>query len=257
MAPARRRGHPDRECGQPAGDVARRVTALRRAPTRGGRSTRTTTSRMASRTCASRRCRRAAPTSCSASSPLEPRRPIGCAQGVRASAELCNEPDAHDMPADDGSARRPAHVERLRAGRTASRARLGRFVDLAPVRARSSSRSGSSRRSPSFSRMTHGSQRLRDAYLEPWGRGLEGVFALAMRVGIFAHAIAWLRQRDHLPPKDRAEFRLGVPDRSATGHRSDEIATALRRRQGPGPDGTRPPYVRTVLRLMRRAWLAR
>ena len=49
-------------------------------------------------------------------------------------------------------------------------------------------------------------ERLRDAYLEPWGRGLEGVFALAMRVGIFAHAIAWLRQRDHLPPKDRAEF---------------------------------------------------
>jgi uncharacterized protein YdcH (DUF465 family) len=48
--------------------------------------------------------------------------------------------------------------------------------------------------------------RLRDAYLEPWGRGLEGVFALAMRVGIFAHSIAWLRQRDHLPPKDRAEF---------------------------------------------------
>jgi hypothetical protein len=48
--------------------------------------------------------------------------------------------------------------------------------------------------------------RLRDAYLEPWGRGLAGVFVLAMRVGIFAHAIAWLRQRDHLPPKDRAEF---------------------------------------------------
>ena len=48
--------------------------------------------------------------------------------------------------------------------------------------------------------------RLRDAYLEPWGRGLEGVFALAMRVGGFAHAIAWLRQRDHLPAEERAEF---------------------------------------------------
>jgi len=53
--------------------------------------------------------------------------------------------------------------------------------------------------------------RLRDAYLEPWGRGLAGVFALAMRVGIFAHAIAWLRQRDHLPPKDRAEFDSVFP----------------------------------------------
>jgi hypothetical protein len=53
--------------------------------------------------------------------------------------------------------------------------------------------------------------RLRDAYLEPWGRGLEGVFALAMHVGIFAHAIAWLRQRDHLPQKDRAEFDSVFP----------------------------------------------
>jgi len=48
--------------------------------------------------------------------------------------------------------------------------------------------------------------RLRDAYLEPWGRGLEDVFALAMRVGGFAHAIAWLRQRDHLPADEQAEF---------------------------------------------------
>ena len=38
--------------------------------------------------------------------------------------------------------------------------------------------------------------RLRDAYLEPWGRGLADAFALAMRVGAFAHAVAWLRQRD-------------------------------------------------------------
>lgn len=53
--------------------------------------------------------------------------------------------------------------------------------------------------------------RLRDAYLEPSGRDLEGVFALATRVGIFAHAIAWLRQRDHLAPKDRAEFDSVFP----------------------------------------------
>jgi hypothetical protein len=48
--------------------------------------------------------------------------------------------------------------------------------------------------------------RLRDAYLEPWGRRLDGVFALAMRVGSVAHAIAWQRQRDHPPAKERAEF---------------------------------------------------
>lgn len=48
--------------------------------------------------------------------------------------------------------------------------------------------------------------RLRDAYLEPWGNGLADTFALAMRVGMFAHTIAWLRQRDHLPEEARANF---------------------------------------------------
>jgi hypothetical protein len=48
--------------------------------------------------------------------------------------------------------------------------------------------------------------RLRDAYLEPWGRGYAGVFALAMRVGTFAHSIAWTRQRDAIPEEARAEF---------------------------------------------------
>jgi hypothetical protein len=48
--------------------------------------------------------------------------------------------------------------------------------------------------------------RLRDAYLEPWGVGLTDVFALAIRVGTFAHAIAWIRQRDALPDAARPEF---------------------------------------------------
>jgi Phosphotransferase enzyme family len=48
--------------------------------------------------------------------------------------------------------------------------------------------------------------RLRDAYLEPWGRGLEDAFALAIRIGTFAHAFAWVRQRDHLPKEARPEF---------------------------------------------------
>ena len=49
--------------------------------------------------------------------------------------------------------------------------------------------------------------RLRDAYLEPWGgHGLAGVFALALRVGTFAHNLAWVRQRDHLPRAARPEF---------------------------------------------------
>ena len=48
--------------------------------------------------------------------------------------------------------------------------------------------------------------RLRDAYLEPWGAGLADAFALAIRVGAFAHAIAWARQRDALPDEARPEF---------------------------------------------------
>lgn len=53
--------------------------------------------------------------------------------------------------------------------------------------------------------------RLRDAYLEPWGRGLTGAFALAIRVGAFAHTFAWARQRNHLPEQERAEFDKWFP----------------------------------------------
>ena len=49
-------------------------------------------------------------------------------------------------------------------------------------------------------------RRLRDAYLEPWGRGLEETFELAIRVGWFAHAIAWTRQRDALTREARPDF---------------------------------------------------
>lgn len=47
---------------------------------------------------------------------------------------------------------------------------------------------------------------LRDANLEPWGSGLAGAFALAIRVGTFAHTFAWVRQRDALPEEARPEF---------------------------------------------------
>ena len=48
--------------------------------------------------------------------------------------------------------------------------------------------------------------RIRDAYLEPWGTGLAETFELALRVGTFAHAIAWTRQRDNLPLSFRPRF---------------------------------------------------
>jgi hypothetical protein len=48
--------------------------------------------------------------------------------------------------------------------------------------------------------------RLRDAYLEPWGRGLAETFDLAMRVGMVAQLSAWLRHRDAMSPDDRRAF---------------------------------------------------
>ena len=48
--------------------------------------------------------------------------------------------------------------------------------------------------------------RLRDAYLEPWGTGLAGVFDLAIRVGRFAYPIALIRQRAAMPESARPEF---------------------------------------------------
>jgi hypothetical protein len=48
--------------------------------------------------------------------------------------------------------------------------------------------------------------RLRDAYLEPWGRDLGDAFALAVRVGTFARPIAYTRQRVALPSEDRPLF---------------------------------------------------
>ncbi|MFL5832321.1 MAG: phosphotransferase [Solirubrobacteraceae bacterium] len=48
--------------------------------------------------------------------------------------------------------------------------------------------------------------RLRDAYLEPWGRNLSHSFTLALRVGAFARAIAYTRQRASLSGDQRRLF---------------------------------------------------
>src|SRR5262249_43945269 len=49
-------------------------------------------------------------------------------------------------------------------------------------------------------------RRLRDAYLEPLGRGLTDAFTLAMRVGAFAHPLVELRHRDRVAADQRAAF---------------------------------------------------
>jgi len=48
--------------------------------------------------------------------------------------------------------------------------------------------------------------RLRDAYLQPWGRNLGEAFALALRVGAFARAIAYVRPRAAMPREERTWF---------------------------------------------------
>ena len=51
--------------------------------------------------------------------------------------------------------------------------------------------------------------RLRDAYLEPWGgRRYIDAFELSLRAGAFAHALAWIRQRDALPTPAQAKFDI-------------------------------------------------
>jgi hypothetical protein len=61
--------------------------------------------------------------------------------------------------------------------------------------------------------------RLRDAYLEPWGgrAGVGDAFALAQRLGPAAQAVQWERQRLALPTAERAAFdrRFGAVVRRA------------------------------------------
>jgi hypothetical protein len=53
--------------------------------------------------------------------------------------------------------------------------------------------------------------RLRDAYLEPWGDDHADAFASAIRVGMFAHAFAWTRHREHMSEDQLSSLHLGFP----------------------------------------------
>ena len=72
--------------------------------------------------------------------------------------------------------------------------------------------------------------RLRDAYLEPWGRGLDETFRLAIRVGAFAHAIAWLPHREHLTREALRTFdeSFAIVLRRALAQASDEFSRPRR-----------------------------
>jgi hypothetical protein len=55
--------------------------------------------------------------------------------------------------------------------------------------------------------------RLRDAYLEPWGRQseLHQTFELAQRLGVFAHVFQELHVLDAIPEGERTGFGLNLP----------------------------------------------
>ena len=54
--------------------------------------------------------------------------------------------------------------------------------------------------------------RLRDAYLEPWGTGLVPAFDIAERLGKLARALAWLRHHDAMGPGAFPLFDELFPD---------------------------------------------
>jgi phosphotransferase family enzyme len=124
-------------------------------------------------------------------------------------AELCDELAAHDVPEtvqhdDLHMANVYAQGERLRVLDWGDASISHPFASLVVTFRFLEERNKLPPADPWFAR-------LRDAYLEPWGPGLDGVFALATRVGTFAHAFAWARQRDHLPEEARAEFDRWYP----------------------------------------------
>ena len=60
-------------------------------------------------------------------------------------------------------------------------------------------------------RATRGSRASATRTWSRGGSGLTDTFALAMRVGAFAHSIAWVRQRDHLPESEVPDFDRWFP----------------------------------------------
>jgi hypothetical protein len=122
-------------------------------------------------------------------------------------AQLCAELAAHDVPEtiqhdDLHMANLYSDGERLRVLDWGDSSISHPFASLIVTFRFLEERTGLPPTDPWFAR-------LRDAYLEPWGSDLTDLFALAIRVGAFAHTFAWARQRDHLPEEARLEFDTG------------------------------------------------
>lgn len=78
----------------------------------------------------------------------------------------------------------------------------------------------------------HWDARVRAAYLEPWGPGLENVLELALPVGSFAYAFGFLRLWDHLDDAGRERYRASAPRilRRAYERWASEVSSTSTRR---------------------------
>ena len=119
-------------------------------------------------------------------------------------AELCDELAAHDMPEtlqhdDLHHANVYVQGDRLRVLDWGDTSIAHPFASLVVTFRFLEEATGLPQDDPWFTR-------LRDAYLEPWGRGLADTFALALRVGTIAHTFGWARHRDHLRHDARPRF---------------------------------------------------
>jgi hypothetical protein len=121
-------------------------------------------------------------------------------------AELCDELAAHDVPEtiqhdDLHHANLYERDSRLRMLDWGDASISHPFASLVVTFRFLEERTGLAPTDPWFAR-------LRDAYLEPWRGNLRDTFALAVRVGTFARAIAYIRVRAALPREERPDFDI-------------------------------------------------
>ena len=118
--------------------------------------------------------------------------------------ELCDELAAHEVPEtiqhdDLHHANLYARHSRLRVLDWGDTSIAHPFASLVVTFRFLEERTGLAATDPWFAR-------LRDAYLEPWGGNLHDALALAVRVGTFARALAYVRVRAALSPEERSDF---------------------------------------------------
>ena len=119
-------------------------------------------------------------------------------------AELCEELAGYGVPdaiQHDDLHHKNAFVdgERLRIIDWGDASRSHPFVSLVVTFRFLEERNGLRPDDPWFAK-------LREAYLEPWGKGFGEAFQIAQRLGRFVHAFGWVHLRQLLPEEERAAY---------------------------------------------------